>query len=596
MTGRLIFYLLCFSSMSFVEANTDEKIPAQREYNPCCSMPCQHRGVCIPVSNVLYECDCAKGYFGKSCEKATFLRWVSDQFQISHVAKQKIALSGKLLWAIINNIPLLHDTALRYVFLSGSRSGGMDHHILSFVSDFTSIDAFYNQSYTPRGLPPVPTECPTPLGIKGPKHLPDVEEVFELLFKRRQFKPCPQGSNIMLATFAEQLSHQFFSADAPARGYNGIIEDSVSHIYGSDEKTRKALRSMENGKLKTRIIKGEEFPPYLEDAPGVNMVYPEGKHGGRSIYPKWALGHKMSSSSPFTFVLGTIWLREHNRLCDIILKEHPDWSDERIYQTARWIVSGELLTITAGEYFQHLAQYRLKFSYKPQLFHDNPVQTSTQLQNEFSLMFQWHQTTPDDFSVNGQNYNMSDLRFSNNRIVFEHGLDAVVDAMCRSPAGEITYRNCGDSMKVGMKDLIKMGRNLRLHSLNDYRRFYDLKPYDSFKELVGDAEMATVLKEIYGDIDAVEFVVGVFLEKHPRSVLPPTMVYLAGPVVLKGVMESPLGSTALWRPSTFGGKTGFDIVQKATLRKLFCLNLKGNCKNNVWVSFRTPANTSKKKF
>lgn len=61
-----------------------------------------------------------------------------------------------------------------------------------------------------------------------------------------------------------------------------------------------------------------------------------------------------------------------------------------------------------------------------------------------------------------------------------------------------------------MKKLILEGRKHRLHSLNDYRRFYDLKPYESFVELVGDREIADALEELYGDVDAIEFVVGTF--------------------------------------------------------------------------------------
>lgn len=37
----------------------------------------------------------------------------------------------------------------------------------------------------------------------------------------------------------------------------------------------------------------------------------------------------------------TIWVREHNRVCDELLKVHPNWDDERIYQTARLIIVGE---------------------------------------------------------------------------------------------------------------------------------------------------------------------------------------------------------------------------------------------------------------
>lgn len=85
-------------------------------------------------------------------------------------------------------------------------------------------------------------------------------------------------------------------------------------------------------------------------------------------------------------------------------------------------------------------------------------------------------------------------------------------------------------------------------------------------------------------------VLGSYIEKHYGSVAPPTMILLSGPVALRGILNNPIGSSTLWRPSTFGGKIGFDIVQKATLKKLFCLNLRGNCKNNVWISFKTPAN------
>lgn len=57
------------------------------------------------------------------------------------------------------------------------------------------------------------------------------------------------------------------------------------------------------------------------------------------------MAHKMFSMTPFLFAMATIWLREHNRVCDLILKEHPDWNDESIYQTARWIVLGRRLNI-----------------------------------------------------------------------------------------------------------------------------------------------------------------------------------------------------------------------------------------------------------
>ena len=59
-----------------------------------------------------------------------------------------------------------------------------------------------------------------------------------------------------------------------------------------------------------------------------------------------------------------------------------------------------------------------------------------------------------------------------------------------------------------MKQLIEEGRKSRLHSFNDYRKYFDLKPYSSFKDLTGDKKIGKILQDLYGDVDAVEFVVG----------------------------------------------------------------------------------------
>lgn len=32
--------------------------------------------------------------------------------------------------------------------------------------------------------------------------------------------------------------------------------------------------------------------------------------------------------------------REHNRVCDVLKKEHPEWNDDRLFETARLIITG----------------------------------------------------------------------------------------------------------------------------------------------------------------------------------------------------------------------------------------------------------------
>lgn len=56
---------------------------------------------------------------------------------------------------------------------------------------------------------------------------------------------------------------------------------------------------------------------------------------------RFAVGHEFFGLVPGLIMYATIWLREHNRVCDVLIQEHPDWDDERLFQTTRLILIGE---------------------------------------------------------------------------------------------------------------------------------------------------------------------------------------------------------------------------------------------------------------
>lgn len=94
--------------------------------------------------------------------------------------------------------------------------------------------------------------------------------------------------------------------------------------------------------------------------------------------------------------------------------------------------------------------------------------------------------------------------------------------------------------------------------------------------ITGEKEMASELEELYGEIDAMELYPGLLVEKpRPDAVFGETMVEIGAPFSLKGLMGNAICSPEYWKPSTFGGKVGFDIVNTASLQSLICSNVKG---------------------
>lgn len=98
--------------------------------------------------------------------------------------------------------------------------------------------------------------------------------------------------------------------------------------------------------------------------------------------------------------------------------------------------------------------------------------------------------------------------------------------------------------------------------------------------------MASELEELYGHIDAMELYPGLLVEKpRPNAIFGETMVEMGAPYSLKGLLGNAICSPEYWKPSTFGGKVGFEIVNTASLQKLVCRNVKGPCPT---VSFHVP--------
>ncbi|XP_067294161.1 prostaglandin G/H synthase 1 [Pseudorasbora parva] len=550
--------------------------------NPCCYYPCQNRGICVRYGLDRYECDCTRtGYYGENCTIPEFWSRVYRLLKPSPNVVHYVLTHFEWLWGIINRT-FLRDWIMHKVL---TVRANLIPSPPTYNSKYTYLnwEAYSNTTYYTRILPPVPQDCPTPMGTKGKMKLPDPKLLVEKFMQRRKFRPDPQGTNLMFAFFAQHFTHQFFRThNRVGLGFTKGLGHGVDagHIYGDTLDRQLDLRLHKDGKLKYQVINGEIFPPTVLDAQ-VKMSYPP------SVPPEqqMAIGQEVFGLLPGLSMYATLWLREHNRVCDILKEEHPTWEDEQLFQTARLIIIGETIRIVIEDYVQHLSGYLLKLRFDPTLLFTSQFQYQNRIAVEFNQLYHWHPLMPDSFHIDGDEIQYSQFIF-NTSVLTQYGVEKLVEAFSTQPAGQIGggYNIHPVVCKVAEGAIIE-SRELRLMPFNEYRKRFNLKPYTSFSEFTGDEQMAKELEELYGDIDALEFFPALMLEKtRPGAIFGESMVEMGAPFSLKGLMGNPICSPDYWKPSTFGGQTGFNIVNSATLKRLVCLNTKW-C---PYVSFHTP--------
>ncbi|NP_001258093.1 prostaglandin G/H synthase 1 isoform 3 precursor [Homo sapiens] len=502
--------------------------------NPCCYYPCQHQGICVRFGLDRYQCDCTRtGYSGPNCTIPGLWTWLRNSLRPSPSFTHFLLTHGRWFWEFVN-ATFIREMLMRLV-------------------------------------------------LTGKKQLPDAQLLARRFLLRRKFIPDPQGTNLMFAFFAQHFTHQFFKTSGKmGPGFTKALGHGVDlgHIYGDNLERQYQLRLFKDGKLKYQVLDGEMYPPSVEEAP-VLMHYPRG------IPPQsqMAVGQEVFGLLPGLMLYATLWLREHNRVCDLLKAEHPTWGDEQLFQTTRLILIGETIKIVIEEYVQQLSGYFLQLKFDPELLFGVQFQYRNRIAMEFNHLYHWHPLMPDSFKVGSQEYSYEQFLFNTSMLV-DYGVEALVDAFSRQIAGRIGGgRNMDHHILHVAVDVIRESREMRLQPFNEYRKRFGMKPYTSFQELVGEKEMAAELEELYGDIDALEFYPGLLLEKcHPNSIFGESMIEIGAPFSLKGLLGNPICSPEYWKPSTFGGEVGFNIVKTATLKKLVCLNTK-TC---PYVSFRVP--------
>jgi prostaglandin-endoperoxide synthase 2 len=475
------------------------------------------------------------------------------------------------------------------------------------VVDYITWAGLVDRRYTGRHLPPAPRSYAD--------RLPPLEKVLALYARKKKDgdeQPIHSANcSALLAFFAQWFTDSFLRKDQKDQRLNtSNHEIDLCEIYGLDAQTARSLRTLHGGKLKTSHdgrfparLYGEDgkvssefndlsyVKPYLgdkslEDITLGSLEVPGPERDKRKL-GLYATGLERGNSTILYTAISTIFIREHNRLCDEVLAPaHPDWDDDRLFETARNINIVMLLHLTINEYINQLAQPPIKLRLDRPWAEEEHWYRANRIAIEFNLLYRWHSFVPDTIQVGGQVLEHTQFRF-NNAVLEKHGAAAVIAAAARQAGGQVGMHNNPSYLWQAEYAAHAFSRSQRVRPFVEYQAAFDWTPARDFKELTADDDLARELSDLYnGEIRDVEFLVGVFAQKRtPPAVLPPVLNTMVAVDAFSQILTNPLLAENVYGPAAFG-EEGLKVIEETTsFHQLVMRNLMGEAAPPNLASF-----------
>jgi peroxidase len=279
-----------------------------------------------------------------------------------------------------------------------------------------------------------------------------------------------------------------------------------SQVYGSDVATAASLRTAD-GHMK--MSAGQNLP--IVDTGQVKA---------------FAAGDVRAQENPDLTALQVLFVREHNYQVDQLREEHPNWSGDKLYETAKAITTAEMVNITYSEFLPHLLG---KDAIEPYHGYDPTVDARITEEFEGAAYRFGHSIVSDEISA------ISNIgAFTSEQTLGESFFEDTAtfratgaDGLLRHLSGDLA--NPLDTHLVdGLRNLlvdppagidlaainIQRAHDLGLGTLNQTREALGLTPYTSFDQVSSDPETAAALKKAYGSVDAIDLWTGGLAEDH----------------------------------------------------------------------------------
>jgi len=188
---------------------------------------------------------------------------------------------------------------------------------------------------------------------------------------------------------------------------------------------------------------------------------------------------------------------------------------------------------------------------------------------------------PDQIRTDAGGVDSKSFLRDNNALVLEKGIEWLMAQCSRSRAAEIglfntpaflTDRRSPEYPAVEERSIALM-RFARLESYNAYRQRFGLEPKTSFADLTADVHVQERLAALYGDIDDLEWYVGIWAEDHPGDqMMGDLLTAMVGYDAFTQALTNPLLAPQVFTEATFT-RAGMKIIKKTrSLQQILARN------------------------
>jgi len=362
-----------------------------------------------------------------------------------------------------------------------------------------------------------------------------------------------------------------------------------SQIYGSDPTFARAIRSGEDGLL--RITAEGLLPEDVETHVDLRGV-------AGNFWVGLALLH-------------ALFMLEHNAICKRLHAEYPELDDQTLYEKAR-LVNAALMakihtvdwtpaiiahptTVRAlranwfglfGERFDKTFGRRTSL----EILHGIPGSKKElcgvpySLTEEFVGVYRMHPLIPDDYTF----YAVADDRVLQQRTFDEVNALHVRECLQQIPLADALYsfgvahpgaitlhnyprslqhfnRPDGEVLDLATIDIVRT-RERGVPRYNEFRRLFHLGTPATFEEMTGgDANLAEELQRVYGDVERVDLMVGLYAEPKPEGFGFSDTAFRVFILMASRRLEADRFFTDDYRPEVYT-KAGIDWVESNSMR------------------------------